>query len=247
MNTNSVVQYFNPADQSFENAEFNPLPLTQMSSTPVNILEQLNKNKSDLVNEEFNLRSKLYENQEAFHELETPENKDEEIAKLEEVILTGQTMLKNEILKYSDLKDTLEELQSKQHNFHDNILSLKRILMYLNELSGDDEEIKKHIDEFYQKMEFIDTRFMGNLDKHIKDTQQQYANSTKKLIQLKNVYQVLKNTDICYTCPICLKNPIESFLIPCGHCLCNKCMSNVTNRCFLCRRDFQKKCTLYFN
>lgn len=247
MNNNSVVQYFNPSDGTFENAEFTNLPITQMSSAPVNILEQLNKNKSDLVNEEFNLRNKLYENQEAFHDLDTPEVKDEEISKLEEVIVTGQQMLKNEILNYSKLKDALEELQQKKHNFHDNILTLKRTLMFVNELSMEDTEIKQYIEEFYEKMDYIDKKFITNLDKDIEEKQKAYAVSTKKLVQLKNVYQVLKNTDICYTCPICLKNPIESFLMPCGHCLCMKCMSNVTNRCFLCRRDFQKKCTLYFN
>jgi len=241
----SVIRYFSPTTTEFDDAEFNNIPITQFSDSSINIIQELNK---DVVNTEFDLRARLYETREAFHEgfsnVDTP---DEEIAELRDTVIKGQLLLKNEILNYSNLKDRLEELENTKQTFHEQILKIKRSLMFINELDVEDINIKGDIEEIYQRFNVIDNGFKENINRKISAVNSDYMKSSQKLIQLKNVYQVLKNSDASYTCPICLNKQVEAFLIPCGHCLCNTCMSNTSNKCFMCRREFTKKCNLYFN
>ena len=247
MNQN-VIRYFNSSSISeFESAEFTNIPLTQFRDNSINIIEELNKPDS-LVNSEYNLRLKLYETKEAFHENIVEDTPDEEVDNLKDVILKGQKLLKNEIYKYCNLKDSLEQLQERNDAFHSQVLAMKRCLMFLQEMVVDDGGIEKSdIDLIYQEIDSLDSKFNNNLNEKLGILNADYVKSSTKLMKLKNVYQVLKDSDITYTCPICLNMQVECFLIPCGHCFCQNCTSSLSTKCFLCRREFSKKCNLYLN
>lgn len=47
-------------------------------------------------------------------------------------------------------------------------------------------------------------------------------------------------------CGICFNNQINTTLIPCGHCYCDKCIKE-SNECFYCRKTITKKHKIFLN
>ena len=78
----------------------------------------------------------------------------------------------------------------------------------------------------------------------IKNLNIQIESLEQKIIVLKNNIKNL-DTDTWGTCPICLDNKINVAIIPCGHTLCNKCLSQYNERCFICREKFDNIIKLY--
>ncbi len=212
-----------------------------------NALEELNRNTGD-VNEEFNLRAKLYETKDAFYETESiVQTSDTAIVELKNVIKKGQDMLKNEILKYSVLKEKTEEAKKLHQNFHDEIIKIKRSLLVLREMAINTENYRDEIDKFNINIETFEKQTKEQMSSAMKETVDNYNESFNRLLQLKDVYKILKHSDITFTCPICIERQVDLFLIPCGHTICSKCVTEIRQRCFICRHPFTKICSLYFN
>jgi len=61
----------------------------------------------------------------------------------------------------------------------------------------------------------------------------------------------LNSVNVTNTCPTCLTNPVNIYLNPCGHTLCDDCYNRISNdherKCFLCRTRVMNKSPLYFS
>jgi hypothetical protein len=241
------MSFLEPYGDVFENAEFSDSSITNSVSQGINVLEHMNTtlNESSVEND-FNLRVQLYENNEIFNEIPNTEQRDDEIESLEQMVTKGQEMLKNKIIEYSKLKGTLEEIQSDKHTFNDLNTTIKRALNIMAELQIEDDSVKIEVDEIYKRVDNLNKKINLLYDEKIKSTHKTFDETTQKLLQLRKVYQVLKESDICYTCPICLSKPVDMFFVPCGHCLCSTCMEQTSRQCFICRKEFIKKSNLYF-
>ena len=47
------------------------------------------------------------------------------------------------------------------------------------------------------------------------------------------------------TCQICLSNPVQHYLVPCGHVFCKECSDKTQNWCFTCRGQVQRRMPLF--
>eukprot|EP01012_Entosiphon_sulcatum_P050451 TRINITY_DN6928_c0_g2_i2.p1 TRINITY_DN6928_c0_g2~~TRINITY_DN6928_c0_g2_i2.p1 ORF type:complete len:444 (-),score=45.22 TRINITY_DN6928_c0_g2_i2:275-1606(-) len=47
------------------------------------------------------------------------------------------------------------------------------------------------------------------------------------------------------TCPICYNNPVDTVLLPCGHCVCGPCRSQC-RQCPICRHDIMQSNRVFF-
>ena len=54
--------------------------------------------------------------------------------------------------------------------------------------------------------------------------------SIKHIINKKD-----KFAEVEYCCKICLENPINIAILPCGHLFCNSCYEKSNNKCYNCR------------
>lgn len=239
---------FHPSlNEEFETAEFGDAR-NVVAMTGANILNEIND-----VNTEFDMRKKLYETKEYFQNIDMDDCRDDEIVALEETVITGQRMLKDEIANYLALRDRVETNQNSYSIFHEHTCKIKNSLLFLKELSASmevnesyTETITKSIETSMENAAKLDADYKKWMDDHSKDLQEKYNKSTQKVLQLRKIYQVLTRTDICYTCPICSTNPVEMFLMPCGHCFCSSCIDKTEDICFMCRREISRKGKLFF-
>lgn len=211
----------------------------------LNMIAELNR-ESD-VNAEYNLRQQLYETTEDFHDLEIiKDTPNEEIQNLVETVKKGQQLLKNEMIKYSGLKDHLEELYKKQNNFREQVASIRKSILSIAHMKEEVDEHESDIACLTNTLTDLERKVSNRLDLRVGEVTVDYEESKQKLLRLKDVYKILKNSDVGFSCPICTNKHIESFLLPCGHCFCNDCIQQIHNGCFLCRKPYIKVNSLYF-
>lgn len=48
------------------------------------------------------------------------------------------------------------------------------------------------------------------------------------------------------TCSICMTNEVNYVSVPCGHTMCNHCISRMNHLCYICRTPIKQKLKLYF-
>jgi hypothetical protein len=216
---------------------------------PLNMIEEMNRHDTEDVTAEYNLRTQLYENKDIFfnNENNIDETTNTDILELKEVVKKGQEMLKKEILRYSTLKDHLDEMTNLQMGFHNQIMAIKKSLLLLGELHIDVAEYSNDIDHIQKSLDMFDTKVCSHITNQSSHLREEYTDSFNKLAQLKDVYKILKNSDVTFACPICLTRQVESFLTPCGHTYCSKCLEDIRQRCYICRQNIDRVRSLYFN
>jgi hypothetical protein len=66
---------------------------------------------------------------------------------------------------------------------------------------------------------------------------------TTKMLSLRNVFSLCTDADIMskYMCFVCLERPIDTFIDPCGHVVCQQCSSRSTlHVCPFCRGSIRQ-------
>jgi hypothetical protein len=251
----SISNFFQSSPSSYsEDVGNNDTDLGDMT---LNIIGELNRedtHDTHDVSSEYAIRTRLYENKEAFFESDntnSTENTDQEIIDISNTVKKGQLMLKKEIIRYSTLKDSLDDINKIQFNFHDQVMLMKKSLLILGELkldlNNDILDYKEDLDNIHNALDTFDKKVCSHITNQSSNLRTEYSNSFQKLLQLKDVYKILKNSDITFACPICLTRQVESFLAPCGHTYCASCIDDIKQRCYICRQNFTKICSLYFN
>lgn len=217
----------------------------EFSDLPFNALRELNRED---IYREYDLRKKLYEKDECFFSsFEIEETDDEELIKLKDNILKGRELLKNEISRYSTLKDKLEEINNLKRVFHEQILNIKRSSLILQEISIPCEGYQDQVHTMSQAYISLETTIDNFFDDKKKIIETDYNTSFKKLIQLKDMYKVLRHSDISYVCPLCLTNQVDTFVMSCGHTYCHVCVKKIQRCCSICREPISKINSLYFS
>lgn len=239
------MEYSSIEPSGITDIDLSALSVSEMS---LNVIEELNRENTSDVQEEYNLRKRLYENKDAFHEYgELEENTDSDITDLKETVKKGQVMLKKELTRYALLKDNLEDINNLKQHFHEQVMLIRKSLLLLREMKIDIDDVNNEIDSIQQKITSFDTKVLTHIEEESKQLRIDYEQSFKKLIELKDVYKILKNSDITFACPICLHSQVDSFLTPCGHTYCSTCLKDIRQRCYVCRQGFNKISSLYFN
>lgn len=237
-----ISQYSSAA--SAASAAFDVVP-SSISDTSINVLQEMTRYSID---QEFNLRKQLYENREAFYDhIDLNIEVDSEITELTAAVKKGREILKQEILNYSSLKDQLEQVDEQKDLFQDQISKLKRVMLYLDQVKLCYEGYKEDLENMNTLVHNMEEKFKTHLECATKDTREHYDKTFQKLVQLKEIYQVYKDSDVSFVCPVCMSEQVQSFLIPCGHTFCKKCLPSNGVRCHICRKQYQRTNTLYFN
>jgi predicted O-linked N-acetylglucosamine transferase (SPINDLY family) len=71
---------------------------------------------------------------------------------------------------------------------------------------------------------------------------------TTEMLSLRNVFSLCTDADIMskYMCFVCLERPIDTFIDPCGHVVCQSCSSRSTlHVCPFCRGSIRQFRTMY--
>lgn len=167
------------------------------------------------------------------------------------------------LIKLSDLydefrKDYLNEQDKflKAEKYMNNMINLSKsnikklnvVIDFMREL--DDKDCKDQLNET-----IIDNikQYSKNMEDNcnLKEAKKEYIEARKSIIKYLNMIKKLNKLNITNTCPTCLTNPVNIYLNPCGHTLCDDCYERISSdnekKCFLCRMRVMNKHPLYFS
>ena len=240
---NGSRQFSSGVQQNVENDEN-----VVLTGECVNALQELTRGTVD---EEFDLKLKLYETKDAFYEVKVDDrvNTTEEIEKLKQYVKKGQQMLKSEIIRYSTLKDKLDQSAEIEEIFQSQITQIKRSFLILDELNIARASYASELNHLHDSIDNFKANITKDFSESMKSVKDEYNQSLKTLVQLKDVYQVCRDSDLSYVCPICLQSRVECFMIPCGHTFCRECVkptNSIRKICHICRNPYTRICTLYY-
>lgn len=75
-------------------------------------------------------------------------------------------------------------------------------------------------------------------DEGISDMAEELKEKTKKMLAMRNVFSLCKDADVmsAYMCFVCLERPVNLFIDPCGHVICDQCSArSALHVCPFCR------------
>ena len=179
---------------------------------------------------------------------------DEEIIKHKNIILTFQNSLSDFLTKINEQKDKTFELEKDSKSSYEKIKN----------------DISK-LQDFSVFMHTIDNKYadvvFNDINKSILDVSKKISvdNNHEKIKKnfirqnyILNLYldgiKSMNSLNTGNTCSICFKQPVDTFMEPCGHTGCSECIQTLIQRsggefncnCFYCRKSVFKFHKLYF-
>lgn len=177
--------------------------------------------------------------------------------------VNGSYVLSDKLVKLTDLFDDFrKEYLEKQSQYLDeeknmenmindaksNIKKLDVVVDFMKTLNTEDcddglnstiiENIKKYTEKIDKNNKLIEAK-------------KKYSESRKDIVKYLDIIKKLNGLNVTNVCPTCLTKPVNIYLNPCGHTLCDECyeriMNNQNHKCFLCRTRVMSKFPLYFS
>ncbi len=150
--------------------------------------------------------------------------------------------------KQSQYFETEKKMNEMIKDAKTNIKKLDVVMDFMKTLDTEDcddglnSTIIENIKKYTEKL---------NENEKLSEAKNNYIQTRKEMIKYLNVIKKLNSVNVTNTCPTCLTNPINIYLNPCGHTLCDDCYSRISNdherKCFLCRTRVMNKSPLYFS
>lgn len=84
------------------------------------------------------------------------------------------------------------------------------------------------------------------LKKRQERTERRIREALEKSRQQRRAQSRQKNVNDDQRCVVCVQNPKEVIILPCGHvCLCEDCSLQITNNCPVCRAKIDSKAAAF--
>lgn len=177
--------------------------------------------------------------------------------------INGSITCSDKLIKLTDLYDEFKkEYLEKQSQYFDtekimndminnaktNIKKLDVVTEFMKSLDTEDcdDGLNSTIIENIKKY----TEKLNDNDK-LTEAKNNYIQKRKEIVKYLNVIKKLNTLNVTNTCPTCLTNPVNIYLNPCGHTLCDDCYDRISYnnsmKCFICRNRVINKNPLYFS
>jgi hypothetical protein len=159
-----------------------------------------------------------------------------EVEENENPIPKHEMMDSIEILKKEYL-NLVSEVLIGYMNMHAKKEKASHMLSVLDKLGNKDV---KYVEMLREVVEQFDR------DECITEDAEKLKEKTTKMLSLRNVFSLCKDADVmsAYMCFVCLERPVDVFIDPCGHVICEQCsVRSALHVCPFCRgsvRQYRK-------
>ena len=221
-----------------------------------NLVTDMSSGKT--MEERYQMRKKLYDTKDAFVEESNDTNEallnmiddKEEAQAIQRYVEKGKDMLKVELDKYKELtlkSINLHEFESMTKNAC--LECQQRLSLIMTCFDRNDQRNVGDIQDSIDGALFAIGEIACIIDKTIaaeKETLETAMNKNRSALKyMAKTYNIIKTTNTCHVCPICLTSEVSIFCDPCGHSYCDKCLTN-SHYCYICRVKVQKIHSLFF-
>ncbi len=199
--------------------------------------------------QDFNTRKLLYENKDVFFELSEDENISDEFKDLNDSILKGQKLLKNTLLDYNESSIEKQNLDNIIINTKNIYVDIQTKLDNIKNICKKHKIVVEDLEDSLDQINYILISILDNVENKVKEKKDKIITDLDKnkqtLKSLSKTFNILRSTNISYTCPVCLQNQVDVFIQDCGHSMCSQCVSKAI-QCFFCRSRISHVSKLYF-
>ena len=177
-----------------------------------------------------------------------PDENDELLTKIKEYCEKALDKLKDEILRFNNKKDSLQEKVSFceyiMFTQRENNTRLKNIL--ISPLITHTDDQTKACDDIIAKSDIYFKDILQMLNSDITNIRKDVSNAKKNIRNLLKALSLSKSlSNATLQCPICMNSQVTLFCDPCGHTYCSKCLKSTD--CYICRTKVKKMNSLFFN
>lgn len=136
-----------------------------------------------------------------------------------------------------DYLDLVPEVLIGHMNLHSKKEKASYMLSIIDKFGNKDV---KYVQMLTQLVEQFDK------DEGISAMAEELKEKTTKMLSMRNVFSLCKDADVmsAYMCFLCLERPVNMFIDPCGHVICEQCsMRSALHVCPFCRgsvRQYRK-------
>ena len=200
--------------------------------------------------------SKLRVELEQFETLPNAEMSEEDLVKYEKLerdINEAKEILKEKLETFASSKEQLSKLENASALIRNLVAALQFALERISSMvsayadANENTMLDAQIKSLEANIISIETLINKTFDGKKEKLQLSLETCTRVIRNLYKSYQSIKEVSLIHLCPICLQNSVASFLIPCGHTYCDKCIKKIGRSCFICRQEVQRFSQLYFN
>lgn len=238
----------NTYNTSFNTSDMNELEF-EFSSSIYHNLHYLNS-----VEQLMKDREEMLKHKEALTEMNGVENLNDlllygvsqedvqNLSTIDETVSKGKELLLNTLKEYEQCKNEIYQINKTILNTEKIVRNIKEQLSQLTNLH---EEFKMMNDAFLndllktQETIILDLQSEAGLLICNRDKLEAIIRSLGK------TYNVIKNTPMHHTCPICISREVDTYLEPCGHTLCRQC--NTNTHCHMCRMKIRSSKNIYYS
>ena len=166
----------------------------------------------------------------------------QELIDIDETVSRGKDLLLDTIKKHSDCKNSIHEINKRIHNTEKTVLSIREQLKHLSNLHSELCDIN---DDFVRNLLEKNEQIISGLQSEAgllictRDKLEAIIRSLGK------TYNVIKNTPMHHTCPVCITREVDVYLEPCGHTICKQCNQNT--HCHMCRTKIRTSKNIYYS
>lgn len=223
-NTNEFINY-TISDENVFTIVDNKIHFNDNSKPLIKIKDELSKYLYNNDDELFNEEDEIKENK-SLTEFNVSLNKFRQ-----SLLETQDKFLESEKKFKDELKKTKKDVES-----------LEKMIEFINNLDDKfkDDEIYK---EIIEKINILTTKIEKN--NNMKLYKKEYIKYRRSVKEFFEIIKSLNNLNMTALCPLCLSNPVDVYINPCGHCSCSKCKDRLLQyegsvnqaNCFICRKS----------
>jgi hypothetical protein len=166
------------------------------------------------------------------------------LSTIDETVIKGKVLLLDTLKDYNECKDKIHEINKTIHITEKSIVNIKHQL--------------QHLTDVHQELEGITNEFLNKLLEKQEEIISSLQTEAGLLIcnrdkleaiirSLGKTYNVIKNTPMHHTCPICITREVDVYLEPCGHTLCKSCSKVQNTHCHMCRTKIRSNRNIYYS
>lgn len=166
------------------------------------------------------------------------------LKKIDETVIKGKEFLLNTLKEYNECKNKIYEINKNIHITEKSIINIKQQLQNLTDVH---QELKAITNEFLSKLLEKQEVIISNLQT---EAGLLIVNRDKLEAIIRSLgitYNVIKNTPMNHTCPICISREVDVYLEPCGHTLCKTCSRMQNTHCHMCRTKIRTTRNIYYS
>lgn len=236
---------------SFNNNDMNEIEFEFSSSSIYHNLQYLNS-----IEQLMKDRDEMLSHKDALTEMNSVENlndlllyglSEEEVNNLkniDETVIKGKKLLLNTLKEYNECKNKIHEINKNIHITEKSVINIKQQLQNLTDVH---QELNAITDDFFNKLLEKQEEIISNMQT---DAGLLLVNRDKLEAIIRSLgtsYNVIKNTPMHHTCPICITREVDVYLEPCGHTLCKSCSLVQNTHCYMCRTKIRSNRNIYYS